>query len=1444
MRSSLRGILFALIVVFVCLPAALLRADTKKIKVTSSFDQALQYGDSAARVDLQYTYGDFDLTQMNVYLFSPTGVLEDNNGNSIPFSLSWTGEGEQLSTLLAYKYLVSQGEVPARVLAGDAHFFLRIEKSEWDKAVSGSTYEGDIRIGALGDIDSTLIHVSVVIPESSQRTSTITLDPGEGSGSVITFKETDSSRFDPVSRPESDYVNGALFQSDEQGIRSYKFDSCPSTFTAPSGKVFAGWKYYDETFLPGTCRKVKGNIRLTAIWRSAAGTELTYAVPSTVDVSVGESVIKIDYSLQCLGTPYIKFYDAKMKTGSDESFALNLSKENNEYAYTESYESDKQGEGSFYLVINPTNVWFEVRHGVTYTGSISYVVRDEYYQIEKTGEIRFSFAVPHYTFKFSSGDKSFSASTSDTSRISAETDVNKCPRGYFCHRDGSAALTYIFPDFPSGWTVPAGKEFLGWRKKGVDTSGYIDPGCQMGVNVPSAYEHNPGPTYEYEPAWGDAFVVSSNIADPITIPYRDVWTKVEASLTGRTEYSNVQTHYMIMDQNGSTLSPSTPAYLYCGEKKIRFYINGEKQNQQGGSTYYNVFSGSDVSFYICVPEWEWQKAESGTYTCRLRYIIYDGDLPYSDYSTETGRSKVFFTTIRLVVPDTLYDVSFDANGGTITIPDPGNYASGMTYKLPGRNMIPSYVAAPDGYEFGCWTVISGGNETDYKPSVDITITGKTVIKATWYKATYKIVYSLDGGTNHKDNPTQYTIDSDTIILKTPSKNNYVFKGWYDTNKKVYVSEIPHGSFGSMSLKAIWEIASGVTTHTVSFLAGEGTGSMTSEVFPEGSSYNLPASGFTAPTGYTFDKWEVTIGTDDAVLLKSGSPITVSADVSMKATYQPVQYRIVYSNLGTDGINHEDNPTTYTINDEVSLKDPTRAGYTFQGWYTNSQFSGDPVTKIAKGSTGVKTFYAKWAETYTITWKNDNGSILGTTTVVKGETPSWGSTPTKASTASTVYTFKGWTPSVVAATADATYTATYKSFARTYTIMFMNEDGTLLQKSSVAYGSMPSYIGATPKKAATAKSTFEFSGWSPKIAKVTGQATYTAVFTEHAIATPTPTETPTPTVTKTPPTPTVTKTPPTPTVTKVPPTPTVTKVPPTPTVTKVPPTPTVTKVPPTPTVTTVPPTPTITKAPPTPTTAPETPTPTPEKEPSIADFVERLYTVALNRASEPEGKAYWVKEIESGNRTGGDCAHFFLIEAEEFRNRGLNEEDFVETLYLTFFDRASEPDGKAYWVGELKKGTLTRNEVISGFIDSREWCNVCATYGVKSGAPTAKAEIASKNATKFATRLYTCCLGRDPEEGGLKYWSLALTNLEQTGCSAAKNFFTSDEFVNFKLKDDEYVRRLYTTFMGRDPEASEIAYWTGEISKGTQTRETIMAFFGQSEEFTNICKTYGIERGTI
>ena len=133
--------------------------------------------------------------------------------------------------------------------------------------------------------------------------------------------------------------------------------------------------------------------------------------------------------------------------------------------------------------------------------------------------------------------------------------------------------------------------------------------------------------------------------------------------------------------------------------------------------------------------------------------------------------------------------------------------------------------------------------------------------------------------------------------------------------------------------------------------------------------------------------------------------------------------------------------------------------------------------------------------YTITFANWDGKVLQSSQVEEGTLPKYtGTTPVRPEDEQYTYTFSGWSPAIVAATADATYTARYEATKKgntSYTITFLDWDGTVLQSSQVEEGTLPKYTGATPVRPDDEQYTYTFNGWSPAIVAATADATYTA-----------------------------------------------------------------------------------------------------------------------------------------------------------------------------------------------------------------------------------------------------------------------------------------------------------------------------------------------------------------
>ena len=238
-------------------------------------------------------------------------------------------------------------------------------------------------------------------------------------------------------------------------------------------------------------------------------------------------------------------------------------------------------------------------------------------------------------------------------------------------------------------------------------------------------------------------------------------------------------------------------------------------------------------------------------------------------------------------------------------------------------------------------------------------------------------------------------------------------------------------------------------------------------------------------GYTFAGWT------------PATSATMPAEATTyTATWTPatVHYTVKHwqQNLANDDYtevvgDREDKTGTTGTNTAAAAKSYTG--------FNSKPFSQTSIA--ADGSTVINIYYDRL--TYTINFYKDSPADAGNKIAGFGGTFKYGATVTapvagthfqvKEPTAQYTYTFDAWSPSIsYTVTGNAEYVATWASHLRSYTITFQNWNGTVLQSTSVPYGTVPVYGGADPEKAGST-----WTGWSPAVVAVTGEATYTATF---------------------------------------------------------------------------------------------------------------------------------------------------------------------------------------------------------------------------------------------------------------------------------------------------------------------------------------------------------------
>jgi len=310
-----------------------------------------------------------------------------------------------------------------------------------------------------------------------------------------------------------------------------------------------------------------------------------------------------------------------------------------------------------------------------------------------------------------------------------------------------------------------------------------------------------------------------------------------------------------------------------------------------------------------------------------------------------------------------YNISYNLANGSL----PSDSVNPATYTVESSS-ITLVVPERTGYTFSGWTGTSLSQATT---SVVIAqgSTGHRSYTATWTANTYAIVLNANGGQVVGGTSLQHTYDSQTLLpdTSTTSKIGSTFEGWYETSNFAgspvsFIAATTTWS-GDLTFYAKWTLIN----YSLSYTALNSTTHANPTTYTYGQSITL-----TNPTnrsGYSFTGW-----------YENGTKITTVNTLSAKNLVIEARWSLIsntityYLNSGTNNIA---NPATYTVNDSVSLANPTRTGYQFDAWYSDASMSlASKITGTAVplGSTGAKSFYAKWlANTLTVQFNANLGS---------------------------------------------------------------------------------------------------------------------------------------------------------------------------------------------------------------------------------------------------------------------------------------------------------------------------------------------------------------------------------------------------------------------------------------------------------------------------------------
>ena len=482
----------------------------------------------------------------------------------------------------------------------------------------------------------------------------------------------------------------------------------------------------------------------------------------------------------------------------------------------------------------------------------------------------------------------------------------------------------------------------------------------------------------------------------------------------------------------TSINTAWAAWYVAGDnaKLGSWSANAKQMTNKSGNTYYFVTSGwtgsTNVEYKVTNGSWdEAYPSSNKTATVSKSYfiIVFDGsshsvsdkqfstltvagdvDILGVDWSENTAANHMSFSSgdewtltknnVALscsktyafkVCYDDAWTTSYPASNKEFTVADDGVY--NITFKYAASTNAVSVTTSAVSTTTNYYIFGSGGNSLSWNAGEGIAMSGPQNDYAGnsyyYYQVsgirTFKIIdkynnWDHSGNIQDKDQIDNHVMRTDIDLSEAASDENISIPSagyiiYYPATHKICAKE---------SLTNLGK------PYTITYLdqgGGAFSGSHASG-YPTTHSYGTATTlkGATK-TGYNFVNWFTTSACTGGTNVSSLAADGYDDDITLYAKWTPKTYTITYKDEGGSsysGSNRASLPNSYTYGTGIaSLTNGVKSGYRFDGWFTTSACTGDPVTSISNTATGAKTFYAKWTpNTYTVSF-NVNGGTAST-----------------------------------------------------------------------------------------------------------------------------------------------------------------------------------------------------------------------------------------------------------------------------------------------------------------------------------------------------------------------------------------------------------------------------------------------------------------------------------